>query len=259
VCGCVLVYARTHTQTTWVLDVSPGVGRTLGEPEESRLTKAQYTCRPYHSRCTKYICLYRVLMIWAICLFFFQYVCSSSFEKSRRCDDNYQTTVTHFGENERLHLESSKQNYYIVSFMSNNKSNLRSCVPPCWWPCSTFRTLQCLTTKVLGLALDVHVRMNTNCCRGRVVFPQSYGPGQNLLPLQITNLLFHWHTAAPSGPFSPFVEVKIYSRAVKETTSQNLWPGIHSLIKTARSAVLKNRAERDFVFAVSAAKFWKDT
>ena len=43
---CVLVYVRTHTQTTWVLDVSPGVGRTPGEPEESRSTKAQYTCRP---------------------------------------------------------------------------------------------------------------------------------------------------------------------------------------------------------------------
>jgi len=42
---CVLVYARTHTQTTWVLDVSPGVGRTPGEPEEPRSTKAQYTCR----------------------------------------------------------------------------------------------------------------------------------------------------------------------------------------------------------------------
>ena len=27
-CVCVLVYARTYTQTTWVLDVSPGVGRT---------------------------------------------------------------------------------------------------------------------------------------------------------------------------------------------------------------------------------------
>ena len=54
--GCVLVYARTHTQTTWVLDVSPGVRRTPGEPEEPRSTKAQYTCRPY--RCTKYICLY---------------------------------------------------------------------------------------------------------------------------------------------------------------------------------------------------------
>jgi len=42
---CVLVYACTHTQITWVLDVSPGVGRTPGEPEESRSTKAQYTCR----------------------------------------------------------------------------------------------------------------------------------------------------------------------------------------------------------------------
>ena len=54
--GCVLVYARKHTRTTWALDVSPGVGRTPGEPEESRSTKAQYTCRPY--MCTKYICLY---------------------------------------------------------------------------------------------------------------------------------------------------------------------------------------------------------
>ena len=51
-----LVYARTHGQTTWVLDVSPGVGQT----PEPRLTKAQYTCRPY--RCTKYICLY---ICWA--------------------------------------------------------------------------------------------------------------------------------------------------------------------------------------------------
>ena len=56
-----LVYARTHTQTTWVHDVSPGVGRTPGEPEESRSTKAQYTCRPH--RCTKYICLY---ICWAV-------------------------------------------------------------------------------------------------------------------------------------------------------------------------------------------------
>ena len=53
---CVLVYARTHTQTTWVLDVSPGVGRTPGGPKGSRSTKAQYTRRPY--RCTQYICLY---------------------------------------------------------------------------------------------------------------------------------------------------------------------------------------------------------
>jgi len=52
----VLVYARTHTQSTWVLDVSPGVGRTPGETEEPRSTKAHYACRPY--RCTQYICLY---------------------------------------------------------------------------------------------------------------------------------------------------------------------------------------------------------
>ena len=31
---CVLVYARTHTQTTWVLDVRPSVGRT---PETRRI------------------------------------------------------------------------------------------------------------------------------------------------------------------------------------------------------------------------------
>jgi len=40
--------------------MSPGVGRTPGEPEESRSTKAQYKCRPY--RCTQYICLY---ICWA--------------------------------------------------------------------------------------------------------------------------------------------------------------------------------------------------
>jgi len=38
--------ACTHTQTALVLDVSPGVGRTPGEPEEFRSTKAQYTPRP---------------------------------------------------------------------------------------------------------------------------------------------------------------------------------------------------------------------
>jgi len=35
--------------------------------------------------------------------------------KKIRCNDNQQTTVTHFGENKRLHLESSKQNYYNIS------------------------------------------------------------------------------------------------------------------------------------------------
>ena len=69
--GRVLVHARTRTQTTCVLDVSPGVRQTPGGPEESRSTQAQYTCRPY--RCT-FVYIYaglRVLMIWANCLFFF--------------------------------------------------------------------------------------------------------------------------------------------------------------------------------------------
>ena len=37
---CVLVYVRTHTQTAWVLDVSPGVGRTSGEPDADILLEA---------------------------------------------------------------------------------------------------------------------------------------------------------------------------------------------------------------------------
>ena len=57
---CALLYARTHAQTTWVLEASPGVGRTPGEPEEPRSTIAQYSCTPY--RCTLYICLY---ICWA--------------------------------------------------------------------------------------------------------------------------------------------------------------------------------------------------
>ena len=35
--------------------------------------------------------------------------------RKRRYNENQQPTVTHIGENKRLHLESSKQNYYIIS------------------------------------------------------------------------------------------------------------------------------------------------
>ena len=65
---CVLV-SRTHTQTTWVLDVSPGVGRTPGGPEESRSTKAQYTVDRIgvHSTFVYIYAVLRVLMIWADC------------------------------------------------------------------------------------------------------------------------------------------------------------------------------------------------
>jgi len=69
---CVLLYVHTHTQTTWVLDVSPGVGQTPGEPEESKSTKAQYRCRPYICVQSTFVYIYAglwVLMIWANCFF----------------------------------------------------------------------------------------------------------------------------------------------------------------------------------------------
>jgi len=60
--GCI----RAYTHMNYFVDVSPGVGRTPGVPEESRSTKAQYTCRPYG--CTQYICFFFVLSTF--CSFF---------------------------------------------------------------------------------------------------------------------------------------------------------------------------------------------
>ena len=75
----------------------------------------------------------RALMSWAYCLFSFNVF---SFEKSRRYDDNQQITVSHFGEQKRLHLESSKRNCYIISFTSKNKSNLHSPLTPHMYVCA---------------------------------------------------------------------------------------------------------------------------
>ena len=67
---CVLVYARTHTQTIWVLDVSPGVGRTPGGPEESRSKRSIHVDRiGVHSTFVYIYAVLRVLMIWANCFF----------------------------------------------------------------------------------------------------------------------------------------------------------------------------------------------
>ena len=68
-CVCVLVYARTYTQTTWVLDVSPGVGRTPG-PESrknpDRLKRSIHVDRiGVHSTFVYIYAVLRVLMIWA--------------------------------------------------------------------------------------------------------------------------------------------------------------------------------------------------
>ena len=122
---CVLVYAHTHTKTTWVLDVSPGVGRTPGGPEESRSTKAQYTCRPY--RCRQYICLY-------IC-------CTADFE-SRRCHDNQQITVSHFGEEKILHLESSR--HCLRKFVQDGTRKQFIAFPNMLYDGTSKLTLNCL-------------------------------------------------------------------------------------------------------------------
>ena len=57
VAGCVLVYARTHTQATWVLDVSPGVGWTPGEPKESRSSNMRNNKSNLHSCVTSFLVL----------------------------------------------------------------------------------------------------------------------------------------------------------------------------------------------------------
>jgi len=57
------VYAHTHTHCTGdgVFGCEPrSQDETPGGPEESRSTKAQYTCRL--NKCTQYICLY---ICWA--------------------------------------------------------------------------------------------------------------------------------------------------------------------------------------------------
>jgi len=48
VCVCTRMHIRT---LLGVLNLSPGVGQTPGEPGESRSTKALYTCKLY--KCTK--------------------------------------------------------------------------------------------------------------------------------------------------------------------------------------------------------------
>jgi len=53
--------------------------------------------------------------------------------ESRRCDDNQQITVSHFGEHKRLHLESSKQNYYIISLRATIKAIFTSLIENYNW------------------------------------------------------------------------------------------------------------------------------
>ena len=98
------------------LDVSTGVERTPGELENSRSTKALYTCRVIVDlhMCTKYVIyIYAGMrhddLLVGLLPSAFQHI--FSFEGKKRCDDNPQTSVTHFGKNNKLHLDNSKQTH----------------------------------------------------------------------------------------------------------------------------------------------------
>jgi len=57
------------------------------------------------------VCMY-------IHVYMFVYACLTalfSFEKRKRCDDNQQAKVIHFGQNKRLNLEISKSKSHIIS------------------------------------------------------------------------------------------------------------------------------------------------
>ena len=108
----------------------------------------------------------RVLMIWADYIFFFWHV--FSFAKSRRCDDNQLTTATHFSENKRLHLESSRQNSYIISFMGNDKSSLHSSV------FEVFPVLMAHVCLVVSLAVFWMYMTHSHCNLGRYIYLGSW-------------------------------------------------------------------------------------
>jgi len=90
-----------------------GDGHLESQKNPDRLKRSIHVDRiGVHSEFVYIYAVLRVLMIWANCFFILNVF---SFEKSRRCDDNQQIVVSHFSEHKRLHLESSKQNYYIIS------------------------------------------------------------------------------------------------------------------------------------------------
>ena len=158
---CVLVHARTHTQTNWVnIGVEVLDGHLEGQKNPDQLKRSIHVDRiGVHSTFVYIYVGLRVLMIWANCLFSL----NMSF-LLRKVEDvtTISKSVSHFGEHKRLGLESSKRNYYIISFSSNNKSNPHSCV--------------------CGLGLEVggfsSLFMVSACCwRGRLCFDRGRDSG----------------------------------------------------------------------------------
>jgi len=155
-CVCVCLYTRIHTHKLlgYLMWAQVWDGHLESQTNPDRLKRIIHIDRVgVHSTFVYIYAVLRVLMIWANC-FFLSHI--FSFEKSRRCDDNQQITVSHFGEHKRLHLESSKQNYYIISLRAIIKSIFTSHEVPC--PMKRFRHMK-----------DVHLPWNER--RKRVQFP----------------------------------------------------------------------------------------
>ena len=112
---CVCLYTRVHTHKLlgYLMWAQVWDGHLESQKNPDRLKRIIHVDRiGVHSTFVYIYAVLRVLMIWANC-WFFEHV--YSVEKSRKCDDNQQITVSPFNEHKRLHLESSKQNYYIIS------------------------------------------------------------------------------------------------------------------------------------------------
>jgi len=125
VCRCVCVYTHTQTHTAQMgyLDVSPGVRMRHMEgpknPDGQNLGIHIFVC-VYKVHMCIYI-LKGGMRSWTNCFFLLRCLFFL-----RKVEDMTVTTIskpqsltsvrTHFGENKRVQLESSKQNYYIISF-----------------------------------------------------------------------------------------------------------------------------------------------
>jgi len=122
---CVCLYTRVHTHKLfgYLMWAQVWDGHLESQKNPDRLKRSIHVDRVgVPSTFVYHICWAAGFWWSGLTVFVFKHV--FSFEINRRCDDNQQITVSHFGEHKRLHLESSRQNYYIISFMRNNKSNL---------------------------------------------------------------------------------------------------------------------------------------
>jgi len=120
----------------------------------------------------------------------------------RTLHDNQQTIITHFGENKRLHLESSKQNYYFISVLAIIKAIfIHTRKPFDFFMCSS--SLHCYlvgkpTSRISHLAPVLHLSPAPCHSMTRTVL-LFWGPWPKALivdrPVQFHSDLYNFHSA----------------------------------------------------------------